>query len=323
MIRLGKTELKYGLMLAPMAGVTDDSFRTICKHFGVEYMVTEMISAKGIHFGDKKTDTLARIDNAQRPVAIQIFGSDPNIMAESAQTLYYRYHPDAIDINMGCPVHKIVSCGEGSALMRTPQLAKAIISSVVDAVPEIPVTVKFRTGWDENSKNAPAFADMAQLAGAAAICIHGRTREQMYAPPIDFETIAAVKKSVSIPVFANGGIMSADDALHMIDMTACDGLAIGRGACGNPWIFREIIAALQGQQSAYQKPTTSERIHMAITHAEMLSKAKGIHIGTAEARKHIAWYLKGIPKAASIRNAINTAVHPDEMKAILTTLLNT
>lgn len=311
---IGKTEVKHGLILAPMAGVTDHAFRIMCKRQGASFMVSEMISAKAMHYGDKKTAALAAITKEEQPMALQIFGSEPDIMAEAASSLAERFSPAVIDINMGCPVHKVVSNGEGSALMRDLPAAAAVIRAVIRAV-DLPVTVKFRAGWDSDSINAVEAAKMAEDAGAAAVCIHGRTKTQMYHPPVDLKIIGAVKVSVGIPVIGNGGIKCAADAVEMFAVTGCDGIMVARGACGNPWIFAEITAALEGRQ--YTFPTLAERIDTAIEHAEMLVADKGDIMGVFEARKHIAWYIKDIPDSAKIRRNINCAVTLDEIKKIL------
>ena len=223
--------------LAPMAGVTDKTMRALCVEFGADAVATEMVSAKAVHFKDKKTAGLAEVFDGERPAAIQIFGSDPYVMSESAAELYGRFAPDMIDINMGCPVGKVTKSGDGSALMREPLLAGRITRMVVDAVP-CPVTVKFRAGWDENTKNAPEFARILEANGAALLCIHGRTKTQLYAPPVDLDVIRETVKAVSVPVIGNGGINSADDAVRMLEYTGCAGIAVARGACGAPWIFQ-------------------------------------------------------------------------------------
>lgn len=306
MIEIGNIKLEYGLMLAPMAGVTDRSFRGICKRFGAEYMVSEMISAKAIIYHDEKTPELARMTEHERPMALQLFGSEPQTMAEAAVWLLDNFEPEAIDINMGCPVRKIVGSGDGSALMRDPKKAEAVARAVVFAVGDrVPVTVKIRTGFTSETKNAVPFAQMLEAAGVAAICVHGRTREQLYAPPIDFDTIAAVKNAVSVPVIANGGIYSASDALEMKRRTGCEGIMLGQGVCGNPWLFAEIRAAFEGRD--YTSPTVSEKIAMAKEHTELLISDKGDFTGIREARKHLAWYIKGLRGAAAVRDRINHA----------------
>ena len=310
---IGKTEIKHGIILAPMAGITDHAFRIMCKRQGAPYMVSEMISSKALHYGDNKTEMLAAITDEEQPMALQIFGSEPDIMAEAALSLSERFKPAAIDINMGCPVRKVVSNGEGSALMRNLPLAASIIRSVVDAV-RIPVTVKYRSGWDENSVNAVEAAKIAEEAGAAAVCIHGRTKDQMYRPPVDMSVIRNVKNAVTIPVIGNGGIMRAADALLMFRETGCDAVMVARGACGNPWIFNQIIAVLESKPVYY--PECREYIEAAIVHAEILVADKGFR-GVCEARKHVAWYIKDMPDSAKIRHMLNSATSLDEIKNIL------
>lgn len=317
MLKIGKIVLKHGLMLAPMAGVTDYVFRELCRRYGAEYEVTEMVSAKAVMFEDKKTFVLADVERDSGPSAIQIFGSEPEIMSEAAKRLL-EANPStvAIDINMGCPVGKIVSNGEGSALMRSPELGARIVSAVKKAV-SIPVTVKIRSGIDESSLNAVEVAKRVEDAGADLICVHGRTRKQMYQPPVDRAIIAEVKKSVSIPVVGNGGINSAADAIQMYRDTGCDGIMIARGACGNPFIFSEIKAALESQK--YEKPSIRQRLEIAAAQLEMMIEDKGT-IGLFEARKHLGWYLHGIAGAAAVRDRINRCEDPDEIKRMLFSL---
>ncbi|MDD4773172.1 MAG: tRNA dihydrouridine synthase DusB [Eubacteriales bacterium] len=310
---IGKTEIKHGIILAPMAGITDHAFRIMCKRQGAPYMVSEMISSKALHYGDNKTAMLAAITDEEQPMALQIFGSEPEIMAEAALSLSEQFNPAAIDINMGCPVRKVVSNGEGSALMRNLPLATAVIRSVADAV-KIPVTVKLRSGWDENSVNAVEAAKIAEDAGAAAVCIHGRTKTQMYRSPVDLSVIRDVKQAITIPVIGNGGIICAADALLMFRETGCDAVMVARGACGNPWIFSHIIAALENKPIYY--PERREYIEAAIIHADMLVADKGFR-GVCEARKHVAWYIKDMPGSAKIRHMLNSATSLDEIKTIL------
>lgn len=303
-MQIGNINLKYGLFLAPMAGVTDYSMRVLCHRMGAEISVTEMLSAKAIHFGDEKTAELAKFDKSTSPCTIQIFGHEPDIMAGSAAKLVERFKPDIIDINMGCPVKKVTANGEGSALMRDPKLSEKIVSAVVEAI-NIPVTVKIRAGWDENSKNAVEFARRMERAGASMIAVHGRTKSQMYNPGVDLDVIKAVKNAVSVPVVGNGDIYNADDALHMYEYTGCDGIMVARGAYGNPWIFKEITSALEGKE--YTAPSLSERISTAKEHLNMLIADKGEYTGIREARKHLAWYIKGMRGAAPARVEINAA----------------
>lgn len=309
-----------------MAGVSDYAFRRICKECGAEFIVSEMLSCDAIHYRDLKTAKLAEITRVQEPMALQIFGSDPERMAEAAALLgsnSYRgceseIRPAAIDINMGCPVPKVAGNGKGCALMKNPALAGEIIQAVNDAT-DLPVTVKIRAGWDNAHKNAVELAQIAEKSGAAAICIHGRTREQMYQPPVDRMIIAEVKRAVSIPVIANGGIMNGEDALRMLDETNCDGLMIARGAEGNPWIFGEIMAAIDGK--SWSPPSPVERMRVAIRQLDFMVEDKGDRMGTLEARKHLAWYLKGFDGAPALRDRINRTETYPEMRAIVEELL--
>ena len=335
-VKIGKTELKYGLMLAPMAGVTDRSFRRLCHLHGSEYAVSEMVSAKALCYeqqGKRReaalmgTAPLASLTAAEGAMAIQIFGSEPVFMAEAAKMLEassYRgctseVAPVAIDINMGCPMRKIVGNGEGSALMRTPALAGQVCEAVVKAV-KLPVTVKIRAGWDSDSINAPEVARILEASGASLICVHARTREQLYTPGIDLRVIESVKRAVSIPVIGNGDITCGDDAIKMMDSTGCDGVMIGRGAMGNPWIFSEIRARLEGEE--FIPPSVEERIDTAIGQLDSAIAHKGERVGLAEGKKHMAWYLSGIRGAAAARNAIMVAKDRDEISAILMNIKN-
>lgn len=331
-VTIGTTNLEHGVMLAPMAGVTDRTFRLLCRRFGAEYLVSEMVSAKALCYEQRSkrreaerasgTAPLAALTRTESPMAIQLFGSEPAFMAEAAKMLEdssYRgclseIAPSAIDINMGCPVRKITGNGEGSALMKNPALAVRIVSAVVRAV-RLPVTVKIRAGWDRDSVNAPEFSKALEQAGASLICVHARTREQLYAPGIDLGVIEAVKSSVAIPVIGNGDIASAEDALRMIDRTGCDGVMIGRGAMGNPWIFEELIATLEHR--AYVAPSFSERMAVAVEHLDGMLAHKGERVGLAEAKKHMAWYLTGVHGAAATRASIMTAQSSEELRALL------
>jgi tRNA-dihydrouridine synthase B len=305
------------VFLAPMAGVTDRSFRILCKEMGCGLTYTEMVSAKGLHYGgsERRTEALLSIDPLEAPAAIQLFGSDPAILAEQAAALADRMGGDLalIDINMGCPAKKIVANGEGSALMRDMDKAYAVISAVARSV-DLPVTVKFRKGWDDTSVNAVEFAVMAQQAGADAVTVHGRTREQQYAGKADWDIIRQVKQAVSIPVIGNGDVFSADDYFHMKQQTGCDGVMIARGAMGNPWIFAAVRAAKQG--IAFAPPSAKERVEMALRHAKSLVDQKGAR-AIVEMRKHAAWYIKGIPGAAAARNGINDCESYEELEKLL------
>lgn len=309
-------------MLAPMAGVTDYAFRRMCIRCGAEYTVSEMVSAKAMHYRDLKTAQLARVRASELPMAIQLFGSEPDIMAEAAEMLEkgsYRgciseVPPSAIDINMGCPVKKIVTNGEGSALLRTPEKAYDIVKATVKAT-SLPVTVKIRLGWDRESINACEVARAVEEAGCVALTVHGRTREQLYRPGVDYDAIARVKDALKIPVIANGDITSAEIAKRVKAQTACDGLMIARGAEGNPMLFAEIIAALEGKE--YHNPSATELLCMAREHIALLCEDKGEGTGVREARKHLAWYVKGIRGAASFRNAVNAALTLDEIYRLI------
>lgn len=331
MLTFGNTVLQHGVMLAPMAGVTDTSFRLLCRRFGAEYTVSEMVSAKALCYeqrshrkesGASCTAQLARITKEEAPMAVQLFGSEPEFMAEAARLLEsgeYRgcaseVAPAAIDINMGCPVRKITGNGEGSALMKTPEVAEAIVWAVRSAV-SLPVTVKIRAGWDAEHINAVELARRLEAAGTDLICVHARTREQLYAPGIMPEVIAEVKAAVKIPVVGNGDIFSAEDALKMKKDTGCDGVMIGRGAMGHPWIFREIVDALEGKQTPAM--SLDERLSVAAEHLDAMLADKGERTGVAEAKKHMAWYISGIPGAAAARGSVMTASSPEEIRAVL------
>ena len=301
-MKLGKIELDpRSAGLAPMAGVADMAFRELCVEYGATYVVSEMVSSKGLTMCDRKSRKLLVLSDKERPAAAQIFGCEPKIMAQSAVSCL-DFQPDVIDINMGCPAPKIAGNGGGSALLKNPKLAGEIIKEVVNAV-DIPVTVKIRIGWDKDSINAVQMAKIAEQSGAAAVTVHGRTREQMYAPPVDIETIALVKKSVSIPVIANGDITDGLSAAKMIEETGCDYLLVGRGALGRPWVFSQISAYLK-HEIILPEPPVSERMRVMIKHIERICEYKGEKIGIKEARKHAAWYIKGIRGAAAYRQQI-------------------
>ena len=335
-MKFGQTELKLGLMLAPMAGVTDQSFRLICRKMGAEYTVSEMVSAKAMCYEQKShrkesvrsvTAALAAVTAEELPMAVQLFGSEPDLMAEAAAMIEagsYRgclvpLSPTAIDLNMGCPMRKITGNGEGSALMRDPKLAEQIVGAVKRAV-SIPVTVKMRAGWDSQSINAPELAKRLEAAGADWICVHARTREQLYSPGIDLTVIERTKAAVSIPVVGNGDIASASDARRMLQQTGCDGIMIGRGAMGNPWIFSEIRADLEGKP--YTPPTEAERIATASGQLDAMLARKGDRIGLAEAKKHMAWYVSGMKGAAEARFRLMKSETADDMKAVMRGLLS-
>lgn len=324
-ITIGSAKLRHGLILAPMAGVTDYAFRTLCRRMGAEYVVSEMVSAKAVCYGDKKTASLTRITFAETPMAIQLFGSDPEFVAKAAAIIEEQYAgsaagvmPSAIDINMGCPVNKIAGNGEGSALMKNIPLAAKIIYDTVCAT-SIPVTVKFRSGWDSDNINAAELAKAAQDSGAAAVCVHGRTRTQMYSGNADYSIISKVKQSVKIPVIGNGDIYCASDAIRMANETGCDAVMVARGAMGNPWIFDEIRCALEGLP--FTPPTIEERVKTALSHVQIMIDDKGAAVAINEARKHLAWYIKGYPGAAGARAKINSALSMEQLCDIMSELL--
>lgn len=313
-MKLGNIILPQTACLAPMAGVADRAFRQICREHGACYVVGEMASAKGLTYGDKKTPELLEVSPEERPMAVQLFGDEPDTMAKAAQ-MALAYQPDAIDINMGCPAPKITGGGSGSALMKTPELAAQIIRAVRVAV-DLPLTVKFRKGWDSNSVNAVEFAKMAEACGADAIAIHGRTRAQMYAPTADWAIIRQVKEAVSIPVIGNGDVTSGERALAMREQTGCDGVMIGRGAQGNPWIFRELVE-YERTGALPPRPSKQEIKDTMLRHARLQIEFKGNYLGIREMRKHVAWYTKGMAGSAKLRDEINKAESYEELEELL------
>ena len=316
---IGNVEIKGWAGLAPMAGVADRAMREICRSFGAAFTVGELTSAKGVTLGDKKSAELLSVSKKERPFASQLFGSDPETMAQAAQKAL-EYKPDFIDINMGCPAPKVAIAGKGgSALMRDPVLAEKIVNSVVKAV-DVPVTVKMRLGWDENTLNAAEVAKRAENAGAAAVTVHGRTRKQMYAPEVNIQEIAKVKQSVKIPVIANGDINSASAAAKMYEQTGCDFIMVGRAAMGNPWIFSQINAWLSEERIIPDLPI-SEKLRVMLMQIELMRKYKGDHIAFLEARKHVAWYIKGVKGAASIRRMCGEIKSMDDIIAICNRLI--
>lgn len=317
-MQIGNVNIKNNIFLAPMAGVTDMPFRILCMEQGCGMVYSEMISAKGIHYNDEKSIKLCDINENEHPAVLQIFGSDPDIMAETAAKLD-KSQADIIDINMGCPTPKITKNGDGCALMKNPELASKIIKAVKASTSK-PVTVKFRKGWDDSHVNAVEFAIMAQESGACAVAVHGRTREQFYSGKADWDIIAKVKSSVSIPVIGNGDIFSPEDAMRMIDYTGCDAIMVGRGAQGNPWIFKNIVHFLKYNE-ILPPPDMNQKINMILRHMNMLIEYKGMHTGILEMRKHIAWYLKGFPNSAAVRNMIFKCTNREQIENILLNMI--
>ena len=301
-LRSGNTVLENNVILAPMAGVTDLPFRVLCREQGAGCVVTEMVSAKAVLYNNKNTRELLQIDPAERPAAVQLFGSEPDIMAEIAARLEEGPY-DYIDVNMGCPVPKIVNNGEGSALMKNPERAKEVLTAMVKAVKK-PVTVKFRKGFNDLSVNAVEFAKMAESCGVAAVAVHGRTREQYYSGKADWDIIRQVKEAVRIPVIGNGDIFTPEDAGRMLKETGCDGIMVARGAKGNPWLFGRINHYLDTGE-VLPGPSMAEIKAMILRHGRMLVQFKGEGVAMREMRGHMAWYTKGMPHSATLRNEIN------------------
>ena len=314
MVKIGNVELHGRLTLAPMAGVTDFAFRRVCRELGAALTTTEMVSAKALVYKDEKTKSLLYIPEGERPCAVQIFGHEPEIMAEAAPMALELSGAEILDINMGCPVGKIVKSGDGSALMRDPELAGRIIERVKKAVDK-PVTVKFRKGWDNGSVNAVDFARMCQQAGADAIAVHGRTRTQMYAGRADWDIIKAVKQAVNIPVTANGDIFEPEDAEHILRYTGCDLAMIGRGSFGNPWLFQRANALLEGKEIP-ELPPLRERIDLAVGQIEELSQYAGERIACLEARHQLPWYLHGVAHSGCYKQELVHVETLEELRRI-------
>ena len=321
-MQLGNITLPVGAGLAPMAGVTDAAMRLLCREQGAAWSVSEMLSAKGWIYSQGKNrnaqELLERMPG-EGIAALQLFGSEPELMAEAALQLSDRGF-DFFDLNFGCPAPKIAGNGEGSALMRNPELIGRIVRAMTDAV-RVPVTVKIRAGWDKNSINAVQVAQICEQAGAAAIAVHGRTREQQYSGKADWSVIRDVKKAVSVPVLGNGDIKSGRDALRMLDETGCDGVLIARAAQGNPWIFRQVKAAMRGESCPL--PTGRERVEMALRHFDLETQLHGERGGMLEMRKHIAWYMVGMRGSARLREQINTMENADQVRRTLLDFIRT
>ena len=312
---IGNVFIPNPLVLAPMAGVTDLAFRRTCRELGAGLTVTEMVSAKALCYQDRKSRGLLKIGPGEHPVSAQIFGSDPVCMAEAAQIAIEASGADILDINMGCPVPKIVNNGEGSALMKNPILAGQIIESIVKAIDK-PVTVKIRKGFDDEHVNAVELAHVAEESGASAVAVHGRTREQYYSGKADWDIIRQVKEAVSIPVIGNGDLLCAEDVIKMQEQTGCDGFMIARGAQGNPWIFSQILHYFETGEHQ-EKPSFEEVRRMILRHARMMIEFKGEYTGIHEMRKHTAWYTAGYPHSSRLRAAVNTVESLEQLEELL------
>ncbi len=316
-VTIAGLSLEQSAALAPMASVADKAYRLICKEYGAVYVVGEMVSAKALCYGDRKSRALLEVAG-QEPMAVQLFGSEPELMARAAR-IAAEYQPQVIDINMGCPVPKVAGNGCGSALMRAPERAARLVRAAAEAV-ELPVTVKIRKGWDDSAVNAPMFARAMEAAGAAAVAVHGRTRQQMYRPPVDREIIRQVKEAVSIPVIGNGGIVDGPSALEMYQETGCDLVMVAQGSYGRPWVFRQIRRYLETGE-LLPEPPLAERLEVMLRHVSMMVEFKGERLGMTEARKIAAWYIKGSPGAAAFRGACGRLSSWEDLKSLTAQVL--
>lgn len=313
--KIGNVEIENQLVLAPMAGITNEAFRSICKEMGAGLVVCEMISDKALSFHNAKTIKMTGVSQNEHPLSMQIFGADKETLVYAAKWIYENTDADIIDINMGCPVNKVAKrAGAGSSLLRDPNKVYEITKAVVEATP-LPVTVKIRIGWDENNINAVENAKMIEKAGACAIAVHGRTRAQMYSGHANLDVIKGVVEAVNIPVVGNGDIVDGPSALHMLEYTGCKAIMIGRGALGNPWIFKEINAYFAGEE--FKRPSKEEIYNMIVDQYERLLKLKGERLALLEMRSHVGWYLKGMQGSAQIKNKANQALSFEEVKKIL------
>ena len=313
-LQIGNVTLDNPIILAPMAGVSDLPFRLLCREMGAALVCMEMVSAKAIYYNNKNTDSLMEIHPDEVPASLQLFGSDPQILAEMAKRIEERPF-SILDLNMGCPVPKVVNNGEGSALMKDPKLVEQILTALVRAIDK-PVTVKIRKGFDDDHVNAVEIAKIAEACGVAAVAVHGRTRAQYYSGQADWDIIRDVKNAVSIPVIGNGDIFKGEDAVKMRDYTGCDGIMVARGAKGNPWIFREVKAALSGKPIP-ERPTEEEVISMLLRHAQLSVQYKGEKMGIREMRKHTAWYTTGMHGSSTLRNKVNQVETFDALQELL------
>ena len=313
-LKIGNVELDNNIILAPMAGVTDLPFRTICKEKGCGMLYTEMINAKALCYDDENTKKMLNLEDDGHPVAVQIFGSDPEYMGKAA-SIMNQYTNDILDINMGCPAPKVIKNGDGSALMRNPKLAAEVLTAVVKNSKK-PVTLKIRKGWDDNSVNALEIAKIAEECGISALAIHGRTREQFYSGKADWDIIAEIKQSINIPVIGNGDVFDVQDAVNMLEKTKCDAIMIGRGSQGNPWIFNRINHYMKTGE-VLPEPTLEEKISTAIKHMNLAVAEHGEYVAVREMRKHIGWYLKGLKNSAKYRDQINKITDYKEVISML------